>query len=188
MAARSLAWSGSGLILAERPADKQSSLAIVAAKRIPRGKSNIEQGQPFGASLARLAHAASGSRCHPAIKSSFASSTPRSNVPSGRALICCPVIVYKVEVTVGGLSRMMTPDQIGVGVEMQRAVGQLQFSLTRLKDSVGLLFARCTIAKCEDRHAVMMRSELPTLQWLQCRDSGFVQRDLWIGSDRVTPA
>jgi hypothetical protein len=26
-------------------ADKQSSLAIVAAKRIPRGKSNIEQGQ-----------------------------------------------------------------------------------------------------------------------------------------------
>ena len=36
---------------------------------------------------------------------------------------------------------ILTPDQIGVGVEMTRAVGQLQFSITRLKDSVGLLFA-----------------------------------------------
>ena len=36
---------------------------------------------------------------------------------------------------------ILTPTQIGVGVEMNRAVGQLQFSITRLKDSVGLLFA-----------------------------------------------
>ena len=36
---------------------------------------------------------------------------------------------------------ILTPDQIGVGVEMSRAVGQLQFSISRLKDSVGLLFA-----------------------------------------------
>ena len=36
---------------------------------------------------------------------------------------------------------ILTPDQIGIGVEMNRAVGQLQFSISRLKDSVGLLFA-----------------------------------------------
>ena len=36
---------------------------------------------------------------------------------------------------------ILTPTQIGVGVEMKRAVGQLQFSITRLKDSIGLLFA-----------------------------------------------
>jgi|GEM_PF-2818504 len=36
---------------------------------------------------------------------------------------------------------ILTPTQIGVGVEMNRAVGQLQLSVTRLKDSVGLLFA-----------------------------------------------
>jgi len=37
--------------------------------------------------------------------------------------------------------QILTPAQIGVGVEMKRAVGQLQFSITRLKDSIGLLFA-----------------------------------------------
>src|SRR6188508_2795371 len=36
---------------------------------------------------------------------------------------------------------ILSPAQIGVGVEMNRAIGQLQFSITRLKDSVGLLFA-----------------------------------------------
>lgn len=36
---------------------------------------------------------------------------------------------------------ILSPAQIGVGVEMNRAVGQLQFSITRLKDSIGLLFA-----------------------------------------------
>ena len=36
---------------------------------------------------------------------------------------------------------ILSPAQIGVGVEMNRAVGQLQFGITRLKDSIGLLFA-----------------------------------------------
>ncbi len=36
---------------------------------------------------------------------------------------------------------ILTPDQIGVGVEMNRAVGLLRLSVTRLKDSIGFLFA-----------------------------------------------
>lgn len=36
---------------------------------------------------------------------------------------------------------ILSPMQIAVGVEMNRAVGQLHLSLSRLKDSIGLLFA-----------------------------------------------
>ncbi len=49
--------------------------------------------------------------------------------------------IEKITRQLRGDGLILTPTQIGVGVEMNRAVGQLQFSVTRLKDSIGLLFA-----------------------------------------------
>lgn len=49
--------------------------------------------------------------------------------------------IEKITRQLRGDGLILSPAQIGVGVEMNRAVGQLQFSITRLKDSIGLLFA-----------------------------------------------